>query len=70
MSYVVSEVYEVFIAVVTVVLLALLFTAAGRGRGEHSKRRPRLVASRRGRPTGRSKHGWPRRRSERPPSGR
>ena len=33
MSYVVSEVYEVFIAVVTVVLLASLFTAAVEGQG-------------------------------------
>ena len=33
MSYVVSEVYEVFIALVTVVLLALLFTAAVEGQG-------------------------------------
>ena len=33
MSYVVSEVYEVFIAVVTVVLLASLFTGAVEGQG-------------------------------------
>ena len=33
MSYIVSEVYEVFIAVVTVVLLTLLFTAAVEGQG-------------------------------------
>ena len=33
MSYIVSEVYEVFIAVVTVVLLASLFTAAVEGQG-------------------------------------
>ena len=33
MSYVVSEVYEVFIAVVTVVLLTSLFTAAVEGQG-------------------------------------
>ncbi len=33
MSYVVSEVYEVFIAVVTVVLLASLFTGAVGGQG-------------------------------------
>ena len=33
MSYVVSEVYEVFIAVVAVVLLALLLTAAVEGQG-------------------------------------
>ena len=33
MSYIVSEVYEVFIAVVTVVLLASLFTGAVEGQG-------------------------------------
>ena len=33
MSYVVSEVYEVFIAIVTVVLLASLFTGAAEGQG-------------------------------------
>ena len=33
MSYVVSEVYEVFIAIVTVVLLASLFTGAVEGQG-------------------------------------
>ena len=33
MSYIVSEVYEVFIAVVTVVLLTSLFTAAVEGQG-------------------------------------
>ena len=33
MSYIVSEVYEMFIAVVTVVLLTLLFTAAVEGQG-------------------------------------